>query len=224
MFEAATAGDYYREAGNMSIRYLEKQVGGLSQTSKMPWLSYSLPAADCNTGSMLREIEGSVCHKCYACKGFYRMQRTKDAQIRRLSILLDNPERWAGCMAALIERKASNINSHRRYFRWHDSGDLQSEEHFHAIAWIAMRVPSVMFNLPTKEKWCTWLPRPSNLVVRHSVPMIGLRAPSPSTKLHATVGVKDRGFQCPAGEQDYECKDCRACWNHRNGTINYEVH
>ena len=235
MFNSAAADKYYKQASGSTVKYMTAQVGGLTQTSKMPWLSYSLSAAACNVGSQLRDVEGTVCHKCYGCTGFYQMQSTIDAQARRLSILLDNPERWAGYMAALIERKSSNIIMSKRYFRWHDCGDLQGGVHFHAIAWIAMRVPGVSFYLPTKEKWCSELARPNNLIVRHSVPMIGQRAPSPSTKLWAigqwapspstklwaTVGVSDEGFQCPAKDQGGECKTCRACWSKSIPVINY---
>ena len=39
-----------------------KQItGSLTRTSKMPGLSYSLPAWECKTGSKLRKIPGSVC-------------------------------------------------------------------------------------------------------------------------------------------------------------------
>ena len=46
-------------------------VGGLTQTSKMPGPSYSLPTAACHTGWRMAQIPGSICSKCYANKGFY---------------------------------------------------------------------------------------------------------------------------------------------------------
>lgn len=221
MFNSSVVEEYYKRATHSTVKYMTAKVGGLTQTSKMPWLSYSLSAAACNVGSQLRDVEGTVCHKCYGCTGFYRMQSTIDAQARRLAILLGDTEQWAADMAALIERKSGNIIMSKRYFRWHDCGDLQSKAHFYAIAWIAMRVPGVSFYLPTKERWCRDLARPNNLIVRHSMPMIGQRAHSPSTRLHATVGVADHGFQCPAKEQDGQCNDCRACWNPDIPVINY---
>jgi len=225
MFDMARAGEYYRRATGAALRYLEAEVGGLTQTSKMPWLSYSLPASACKTGSKLREVDGSVCSKCYACKGFYCMPNVQAAQEKRLRILLDDPEKWAGYMAAIIERKASNIDAKRRYFRWHDSGDVQNGTHLQAILWIASMVPGVRFYLPTKEKWAHVRVHPDNIVIRRSASLIGQSAPTVTLQHWATVGVASRGYQCPASEQtEYECKDCRACWSPDNTVINYAQH
>ena len=46
-------------------------VGGLSKPSKMPGWSIGIPAKECNTGSKLVNVEGSVCEGCYALKGCY---------------------------------------------------------------------------------------------------------------------------------------------------------
>lgn len=223
MFDAATAGDWYRQGMQLSIGELEKAVGGLTQTSKMPWLSYSLSAKHCRTGSKLRKVEGSVCSKCYACKGFYCMPVVQKAQANRLRILLDDPEKWAGYMAALIERKSGNIEAERRYFRWHDSGDVQSPEHLAAIFWIARRLPEIKFYLPTKEGWTRKHTPPPNLVVRCSMPLIG--KPAPNLDGHwATVGA-GKGFPCPASDRtEYECRDCRACWDPATPVVDYAQH
>ena len=221
MFSGAAAEEHYRRAEDAALKYLEPEVGGLTQTSKMPWLSFSLPAWACITGSLLRKIKGTVCYKCYAFNGFYQMGSTKKAQARRLEILQADPERWAGQLAAILKRKAGNIEEYKRYFRWHDSGDIQSEDHYKAICWIAVKVPEVMFYLPTKEREYYFERTPSNLVMRHSVAEIGGQAPRITTKLHATVGVPGDGFQCPAKDQDGQCRDCRACWDRRIPVINY---
>jgi len=47
--------------------------GTLTQTSKMPCKSYSLPTEACETGFRMSKIAGSVCASCYADKGFYKM-------------------------------------------------------------------------------------------------------------------------------------------------------
>jgi hypothetical protein len=225
MFDMARAGKYYRLSLNATLRYLEQQVGGLTQTSKMPWLSYSIPASACKTGLKLREIEGSVCSKCYACKGLYRIPIVQAAQEKRLEILLDDPEKWAGYMAALIEQKASNIEARRRYFRWHDSGDVQNGSHLQAILWIASMVPTVRFYLPTKEKWAHVRVHPANIVIRRSASMIGQRAPTVSHKNWATVGVPYAINNCPASEgNEYKCGGCRMCWDGNAKTVNYAQH
>src|SRR5690242_14227789 len=101
---------------------LEAYVGGLSNPSKMPGYGYSIPAKDCITGSKLRKVDGSTCSACYALKGRYVFPNVLAAMERRLASL-DKPD-WAYVMGELINRK-----SKQPFFRWHDSGDLQSVKH-----------------------------------------------------------------------------------------------
>ena len=55
----------------MNKSQLEKSVGGISQTEKMPCASWSLSAFKCNVGGKLANIKNSVCYGCYAMKGNY---------------------------------------------------------------------------------------------------------------------------------------------------------
>ena len=55
----------------MKVKDAKEITGSLTRTSKMPGLSYSLPAWECKTGSKLRKVKGSVCASCYALKGNY---------------------------------------------------------------------------------------------------------------------------------------------------------
>ena len=55
----------------MKVKEALKITEGFTRTSKMPGLSYSLPAWECKTGSKLRQVKGSVCASCYALKGNY---------------------------------------------------------------------------------------------------------------------------------------------------------
>ena len=72
----------------MKIIDAKKITGSLTRTSKMPGLSYSLPAWECKTGSKLRKIKNSVCSMCYALKGNYtRYKAIKAAQYVRLNSL-----------------------------------------------------------------------------------------------------------------------------------------
>jgi hypothetical protein len=96
-------------------------VGGLSKPSKMPGWAYGLPAKECKTGSKLQNVPGSTCYDCYALKGCYVFKVVQDAQYRRLKAI--RSPLWTGAMAYLINSKKSNV------FRWHDSGDVQDEEH-----------------------------------------------------------------------------------------------
>ena len=227
-FAPKSAENVFREAMLETVAVLEKRVGKLTSTSKMVWLSYSLPPHACRTGSKLRSVPGSVCSKCYACTGFYHMPVVKAAQDRRLELVRGDLSQWAGNMEALITKKAERVDPDRRYFRWHDSGDIQSVAHANAIAWIATVVPSVQFYCPTKESAYVRRDRlyfnPYNLVIRYSAPMVGMK-PDGLGPHSATVD-SGEGYPCPAGKdgRDYACGDCRACWNATIGNIDYALH
>ena len=50
----------------MLIKDAKKITDSFTKTSKMPGLSYSLPAWACKTGSKLSKIPGTPCFGCYA--------------------------------------------------------------------------------------------------------------------------------------------------------------
>lgn len=208
------------------IRDLEAIVGGMSKPSKMPGYCYSLPAKRCKVGSSLRSVKGSVCHGCYAMKGFYNFPKTAEALEHRFRCIRD--PRWASAMACLIHKR--NI----RHFRWHDSGDLQSVAHLRNIVLICIDTPQTRHWLPTREYRIVdqyieqYGPLPSNLVLRASAHMIGATAPSrfehSSMVLPKGVESTDAGFTCPAPKQGNECRGCRACWSPNAKVIAYRVH
>src|SRR5438445_8895372 len=98
-------------------------TGGLSKPGKMPGPAFGLPAHACRTGARLASTEGSVCGACYATKGRYFTFRVQNALAKRLE-RIDDP-RWTEAMTRLVGRRAARAG----YFRWHDSGELQSVEH-----------------------------------------------------------------------------------------------
>jgi len=55
----------------MKIKELEKRIGTLSSTSKMPAYSWGISAHKCNVGSKHAKIKGTVCYECYALTGFF---------------------------------------------------------------------------------------------------------------------------------------------------------
>ena len=55
----------------MKVKEAQQITGSMTRTSKMPGLSYSLPAWECQTGSKLRLVPGTPCFGCYALKGNY---------------------------------------------------------------------------------------------------------------------------------------------------------
>jgi len=108
----------------MLVKEARKITDSLTRTSKMPGLSYSLPAWACQTGSKLRKVKTSPCYGCYALKGNYtRYPAIKIAQYRRLAAI--KMEGWTRAMAVQILKQ--------KYFRWHDAGDVQSHEHMAKI-------------------------------------------------------------------------------------------
>ena len=192
-----------------------KLVGGLSKPSKMPGWAYGLPAKECKTGSKLVKVEGSTCHGCYALKGCYVFKVVQEAQYRRLASV--KHELWTAAMALLINSKKS------KYFRWHDSGDVQDEDHLLKIFAVCRLTPSVKHWMPTREAWVKrFLPlKPHNLIIRFSAPMVDQEAPS---SWPHTSTVVTSGRTCPAPTQDNECKDCRACWDPSVKNVAYGQH
>jgi hypothetical protein len=198
----------------------------LSNTSKMPCKSYSLPAVNCITGSKLAKIEGTPCSTCYAAKGNYRWSNVTAAMVQRLS-LIDKPQ-WEDAMVALIGRQKSE------YFRWHDSGDIQSIGHLNKIFNIAERLPHIAFWLPTLEygfvkRVALQRPIPSNLTIRLSSTQINRQRNStmPTSFITTQPDVIHHDpavHLCPAQSQDGKCGDCRACWNREVATIAYIEH
>ena len=191
-------------------------VGGLSKPSKMPGWAYGLPAPECKTGSKLRDIPNSTCSGCYAMKGCYVFPVVQAAQYRRLASI--RSPLWVGAMALLINSKKS------KYFRWHDSGDVQDEEHLLKIFAVAKLTPETSHWLPTREAWTSkYLSAvPDNLTLRFSIPMID--QPASGNWANTSTVVSGQGRTCPAPDQSNECKDCRACWDPSVKNVAYGKH
>ena len=197
-------------------------AGSLGKPSKMPGLSYGISAKKCNVGSKLALVPGSVCHGCYALKANYSYPSVMQAHQKRLEGL--DSISWTDSMVKLIG------SSGESYFRWHDSGDLQSLQHLLDIVRIAERLPNVSFWLPTKEKKLVYQYRetfgdfPANLCVRLSAAMVNITAPAyagNTSTVHTTTAI---GSECPAPKQGNKCLDCRACWSRDVKNVSYNLH
>lgn len=206
----------------------------LTATSKMPCASYNLPAEACITGSRLRGKEGTACSECYAKKGSYIWPDTLAAMDRHLAAI-EHP-RWPDAMVVLIEHDG------RPYFRWHDSGDLQSVEHLAAICEVAARTPQVQHWMPSRERRILrdYLAAggevPPNLVIRLSMPLHGQMPPAAGiadgrvySTTHASTA-PDGAVSCPAAERSAAkaggsvCGDCRVCWDPAVPVVSYHLH
>jgi len=200
-----------------------KQItGGLSKPSKMPGPAYNLPAASCQTGAKLAKIPGTICHGCYALKGRYRFTNVRLALARRLEAL-SHPQ-WVQAMTILIKGE--------KFFRWHDSGDLQSAYHLKQIFEVCNNTPDTSHWLPTRE--ARYLPLnhdsiPKNLTIRMSSHKVN-QGPLKSWPWASTVYSHDApiygatSLKCPALNQGNSCGTCRACWDRKISNVTYPKH
>jgi len=200
----------------MLVKEARKITDSLTRTSKMPGLSYSLPAWACQTGSKLRKVKSSPCYGCYALKGNYtRYPAIKIAQYRRLAAI--KMEGWTRAMAVQILKQ--------KYFRWHDAGDVQSHEHMAKIIEVCKLTPNTKHWLPTQER--QYLPKPedvpANLIIRLSRSKVD--GPAGNAWSHDSGVTTQEGERtCPAPDQGGACKDCRACWNKDIKSVIYGKH
>lgn len=200
-----------------------KLVGSLSDTSKMPGKSFGLPTANCLTGEKLSKIPGSICSKCYAKKGYYHTfaNTVVPAQQRRLDGTTD--PQWVEAMVVLLK--------HENWFRWFDSGDLQSVEMLENIKEVCRRTPWCRHWLATRErafvsKSLTLSDTPDNLCIRVSAtfadePAKPLKGVNVGNVHHAKPPV---GFECRAPFQHGKCETCRACWDKEIEAVSYAEH
>ena len=201
--------------------------GGLTQTTKMPCKSYSLPTIACITGFRMREIAGTPCAICYAEKGNYRKYANgiEPAQHARLVSITD--ELWVDAMVVSIGTD--------KYFRWHDSGDIQDIDHLEKIADVAKRTPHCQHWLPTREygmvaAFTAQYDVPDNLIIRLSAMFTDKPVIVPKT-LQGVKGVavsnvhskKAIGTACNAPKQNGECRSCRACWSRKVAAVSYSI-
>jgi hypothetical protein len=198
--------------------------GGFSYPSKMPCPAYSIPATLCKTGSKLRAVAGSVCAKCYALRNRYLFPAVRAALAKRLRSMR-NPE-WAEAVAFLINAEGN------RFFRWHDSGDLQTVAHLRQIVRVCNLTPDVRHWLPTREYGIVSKfielggTIPDNLTVRLSAHMVDGPAPVELARRLGLVTstVMTSGASCPSREQGNKCAACRACWDKGTENVAYEKH
>ena len=201
----------------MKVKEAAAITGSMTRTTKMPGLSYSLPAWECKTGSKLRKVPGSVCASCYALKGNYtRYKAIKAAQYVRLEALKD--QRWIAAMVAQVIRQ--------KYFRWHDAGDIQSPEHLQKIFRVCELTPETKHWMPTREaqflKDIDPETVPKNLIIRMSSHMVD-QAPVTFWPWTSTV-TSGHDATCPAPQQGGQCGSCRQCWTRDIKNVSYGKH
>ena len=201
--------------------------GGITATTKMPCKSYSLPTLACRTGYKMAAIAGSVCNHCYANKGNYKKYENNILPVQMARLESINDELWVDAMVTSI--------GNDEYFRWHDSGDIQSVEHLEKIAAVCRATPNCKHWLPTREygivaAFVAQNTIPDNLVIRLSAMFVDKPVIVPASlrniagitvsNVHKTIPI---GSACNAPAQNGECRDCRKCWN-RTTPVSYQIH
>ena len=119
------------------------------------------------------------------------------------------------------------------FFRFHDSGDLQSTEHLTKICAVAALTPKIRHWLPTRELGIVqaYVAKggivPDNLTIRVSATMVDGAATS---KWPVTSGVHTKDHPdgvahvCPAPTQNNNCGKCRACWSKDIVHVSFHKH
>ena len=184
----------------------------------MPCYGWSIPASDCITGSKLRNVKDSVCSGCYAMRGNYNYPNVKKALATRLEQSADLKQ-WVNDIIISIQ-----YTNETNYFRWFDSGDLQSTAMLEAIASVAYNLPQIKFWLPTrevdflKEYFKRGNKKPANLTIRLSDNIIDkprklLKSLDKQGILQSGVSRDKDNVNCASFEQHGKCLACRACWD-----------
>lgn len=215
-------------------------VGPMGFPSKMPGTAYGISAKACITGTKLAQVEGSVCHGCYALKANYMYPSVAQAHEKRLNGITD--PRWTVAMISLLTHYHTrgvgrNGPFAKGWHRWHDSGDLQSVEHLTKICAVAAATPFLWHWLPTRELQIVkdYVARggivPDNLVIRVSATMVDGNATKawPTTSgVHKDAAAQ--GEPCRAKMKDKKdpeygkCGECRMCWDATVEHVSYPLH
>lgn len=214
----------------MSVPIAEAIIGGrLGRTSKMPGYSWGISAEACQRGAELASNLASVCSHCYARRGRYVTPVVKAALERRRAALA-HPQ-WGDAMAFLL-----NTQIGAGYFRWFDTGDLQSADHLRAILRVAIASPGVRHWIPTHEREFVrevLFERnnelPANVCIRASSDVVEEQGVSPfglpTSTVHRWPGEPvptSRGtFECAAYTRGEHCGSCRACWEPGVKNVSY---
>jgi hypothetical protein len=133
-------------------------------------------------------------------------------------------------MISLVEWQAAKNG--QPFFRWFDTGDLQSPSMLERIATVAAATPDVQHWLPTHESGMVrdYLARhhpPRNLTLRLSATYIDGDPPTlldlPTSTVHRLRA--PFGYACPAYDNHpTQCGSCRSCWDPLIQNISYKHH
>jgi hypothetical protein len=214
----------------------DSSVRLLTQTSKMPGPSWSLPAH-----KACPRANGTICDSCYAGKGCYRYHSTRNAQAVRFAWTVASMRTAGGRQAWTDAIVAAIRDNGTRYFRVHDSGDMFSTGYAECWLEVCRCLPDVRFWIPTRAWQQPRSPLPvfdpllatlrqlaslPNVTVRPSALNFG-DLPPVVAGLHAgsTASVNAPAIrQCPAPKHGGQCGRCRLCWTAKSAPVSYKRH
>jgi hypothetical protein len=203
----------------------------LSQTSKMPCKSISLPIEETCSGKA--EEDGSikeVCEECYALNGAYNWPNSVNLKAHNLA-----ETKRDEFVPDMINKLYKML-----YFRWFDSGDVENEIMLQKIYLICLETPSTLHWIPTKSRdlfdqdlWNALSALP-NVMVRFSSPSkhgvyndnhgsVVISDKSELTDQMFLCRAKSIGFKKNGKPNPKKCHNCRACW-YTQKVVAYEFH
>ena len=201
----------------------------ISKTSKMQIKgkkvgSWSLPAGSSCPGAKGAE----VCNGCYAKKGMYRFPVVKN--VREYNQKDYHKDDW-------VDRMVKEVVKFD-YFRWFDSGDIETIELATKIHSVIIKTPNVKHWLPTRSDkvgsispFITKIMGRNNVSVRKSADNTGVDKPERGgvisfvIKKDAIEAAHKKGiFVCPVGmyADQKSCDTCTACYTDQK--VAYVLH
>ena len=233
------------------INVFGKRKSPFSNTSKMPWLSFNLPAQECKTGSRLKLNPKSMCSDsfCYvkAPPTRYATKQVQDALYENFKNV-DN-QGWEESFVYLLKeaKQKDKDKPESDFFRWFDAGDIQSKRQLAQIAYVAFQCPDINFWVSTHEFYFvqnyvrSGSLVPKNLRIRISDAELKQKESEhkeaidemnkrPNVECNITTsGVSDdeKLITCISSEQGNKCfgdkKQCADCWMSNERQV-YKLH
>jgi len=209
----------------LTKKYAITKIHSLSDTSKMPGKSFGINSDLCKTGGKLAKVEGTICSDCYANKGFYKLYpAVKQSQDKRLEKYLEDPQAWVMAMTVMLGGET--------WFRWFDSGDLQSVQMLRDIVQVVRNTPTCNHWLATREtgvvkEFLAGDEIPSNMVIRMSATKYDVLPTNNLTPWSSgahTGSAPEGSVGCPAPSQGGKCGSCRSCWDREVKVVSYHKH
>lgn len=196
----------------------------MSNTDKMPGLSWSTQAVDTCPGSRGNDGEFvDACKGCYARFGNYNRPNVKNVRLHNQADW--KRKNWVSDMVKALEKET--------FFRWFDSGDAYSLGLALKILEVMIRTPRVKHWFPTRmhkfakfESTLAMMMDLRNVVVRFSSDSItGEIIPGRNTStINHPDRITDWDHVCRAYTRSGKCGDCRMCWDKNVPVITYPQH